>query len=95
MSGISTRVRTILGGVDANGLIKLRHCDLQSLKQIAVTVFVSLFSLFQRQLLISTVMQTVDCSYCDMDCGKRHQSDSKFISCETSAIVDSPLRDNI
>lgn len=93
MLAISTGACTTLGGVDKNRLIKLGYCDLQSLKQIAVTVFVSLFSMFESRLQISVAMQTVGCRYCDTNCGKRHQSDSKFTSCEMSAMADSLICD--
>ena len=38
----------IMGGVDANTVTSHTHCDLQSLKIIAVAVTASMFSTFER-----------------------------------------------
>lgn len=81
--------KKILGGVDSNRLIYRTHCDIQSLEQMAVTVFASLFSTFGTQVLIGTVLRTDGRCHRVMDCGirERHPSDSQSfpVSC---------LRDN-
>lgn len=60
---VSARMRKILGGEDANGFIYNMQCDLPNLKQIAVAVFVSLFSTFKRQVLTGTALHTNSCGH--------------------------------
>lgn len=71
ISGVSTRMCKILRGVDANMWIYHMYCDLQWLKLIVVSVscfYKSLFSMFERQVLISTSFCTDGCCLV-ADCG--------------------------
>lgn len=68
---------------DANKLVKPVHCDLQKLELIAVKGFFCVFfSMFERQVLISTALHTDGCC-CVVDYGiaVTHQADPKsFLS---------------
>lgn len=49
--GVPARTRKILGGVDANVIILRTQCDLPNLKRIAPSIFASVFSTFENQVL--------------------------------------------
>lgn len=49
---VSTRVRKMLGGVDSKRLIWDSRRDLQRLKLIVMTVYVTLFGTFEKQVLV-------------------------------------------
>lgn len=64
---INVQYAKICSGVDVNSSVQHTSCDLRGFQLIAVKVLASLFSAFERRMLISATLHTNVCHYCVAD----------------------------